>query len=257
MSELNIVVLVKQVPDPSVIKISEDGRLMREGVPSVIDPFGKMALLTAVSMKQKHDVKITAISMGPKQAENVLRKCLEHGADRAVLLSDKQFAGSDTWATAYTLSKFIEKINPDIILCGMQATDGDTAQVPAELSVLLDYSMYSHVIDISDDFEITQSYEKETRISELKMPAVVSVSKYSGNAPVLPNMNDFVRARSMDIETVTAKNLDLSFNETGIKGSKTRVVSVTSPEVRKINTEYIDGSDASEAVNILRRVLNE
>lgn len=257
MAEMNVVVLVKQVPDPASIKLSEEGTLLRDGVPSVIDPFGKMALRLAISLKKKHDVHITAITMGPMQASDVLRKCLEHGCDKAILLSDRKFAGSDTWATSYTLSKCIERINPDLIICGMQATDGDTAQVPAELSVLLDYNMYSNVTDLSDNLRVTQAYEREIRTSQMKTPAVISVSRYNGNAPELSSMTDFLRARSMDIEILDAEALGLPYDKIGLRGSKTKVVKTFTPEIRKIETVYHDGSDPSNAVKILKEELNE
>src|SRR3989339_1420885 len=128
---MHIAVCVKQVPDTTEVKVNpETGTLIRAGVPSIINPYDHFALEKAIEIKKKTGGNVTVISMGPPQAKSVIQMCLALGADKGILLSDMAFAGSDTWATSYTLSKAIKKMGKtDLILCGLQAIDGDTAQV--------------------------------------------------------------------------------------------------------------------------------
>ena len=143
---MNIVVCMKQVPDTNEVKIDpKTGTLIREGVPSIINPDDKNALEEALSLKDNHGAHVTVISMGPPQAEKALREALAMGADEAVLVSDRAFAGSDTLATSHTLVATIKKIGYDVIFAGRQAIDGDTAQVGPEIAELLDLPQITYV----------------------------------------------------------------------------------------------------------------
>ena len=254
MSELRIAVLVKQVPDPALVEISEDGRLMRENVPSMIDPFGKIALQHALSLKcEKH---IDAVSMGPMQAEEVLRKALEFGADDAYLISGREFAGADTLATARTMAAFLSKGNYDLIFCGMQATDGDTAQVPAELSVFLDANIYSYVSAVSaEEMTVTQSYEKNETVAKISTPAVLTCIRPPEGCIQIPSMTDYVEASKKEIHVVGLADIGMKPEITGAKGSRTKVKAVSTVIRKKKNTEFTDGSDsAAAASSILKEV---
>ncbi len=254
MSELRIAVLVKQVPDPALVEISEDGRLMRENVPSMIDPFGKMALQHAVSLKcQRH---IDAVSMGPMQAQDVLRKSLEFGADDAYLISGREFAGADTIATARTMSAFLSRRNYDMVFCGMQATDGDTAQVPSELSVFLKANIYSYVSSIDiENMTVTQNYENSTVVSRIALPAVITFMRPPEGCVQIPSMTDYVSASAKEIKVLGIDDIGISPYATGANGSRTKVVSVATVMRRRKDTEYIDGSDtASAARELLKKV---
>lgn len=250
-----IAVLVKQVPDPSLVTVSPQGTLLREGVPSMLDPFGRMALMLALKMRDEIGGTVTAISMGPKQAEEVLRKCLEFGADDAVLMTDRRFAGSDTMATARALAALISKEGYDLVLCGMQATDGDTAQVPPELATLLGYRIYSYVSEarFGDSITLIQTYERYEQDSLLETPAVLSVCRTPEGSPQLPSLKDFVRASKAEIRTVTLDDLQLPERMTGLKGSETKVTKVETYMRETIRTERIDGSDPSHAADIILR----
>ena len=148
---MNIVVCIKQVPDTAEVKINpETGTLIREGVPSIINPFDLHAIEAGLFLKEKTGGKVTVLTMGPPQAETALREAIAMGADEGVLLSDRAFAGSDTWATSFTLSKAIAKLGADIILCGKQAIDGDTAQVGPETAEFLNIPHISYVRKIED-----------------------------------------------------------------------------------------------------------
>ncbi len=252
---IKIAVLVKQVPDPELVSISEDGRLMRDGVPSMMDPFGLMALQTAIFLKGE-DTTITAVSMGPVQAKSVLRKCLEYGADDAVLISDKEYAGSDTLATSRILSAYLSQQNFDLILCGMQATDGDTAQVPAQISVMLDLPFYAYVTSVSSDMsKVTQMYDNIELVTKLNLPAVLSISRLPENHIQLPSMKSVIEASKIDVSIIGQNELKLPCCFIGVKGSGTKVISIEAPERKVIDTEYVNVADASVAVNILKELV--
>ncbi len=249
MSEMEIIVLVKQVPDPNLVTISDNGHLLRENVPSMMDPFGMMALQHALRLKRELGAHITAISMGPAQAEDMLRRCLEYGADEAILLSDKAFAGADTLATARTLGCYIKSRRFDYIFCGMQATDGDTGQLPPELSAILGTHIYSYVSDISldDPLRMIQVYEDRSLEIEACSPAVVSFIRPPEECMVLPSMTDFIDAKDKDITVLTAWMVGVPPGSMGIKGSRTKVVRTETVRKERKDTVFIDGSDSRTA----------
>nr|WP_225624647.1 electron transfer flavoprotein subunit beta/FixA family protein [Thermoanaerobacterium thermosaccharolyticum] len=151
---MNILVLIKQVPDTNEVRIDPVTKtLIREGVPSIINPDDKNALEEAIRIREKVGGKVTVISMGPTQAEVALREALAMGADEAYLLTDRAFAGADTYATAKALSKAIEKFQYDIVFCGRQAIDGDTAQVGPQIAEQLDIPQVTYVrkVEIEGD----------------------------------------------------------------------------------------------------------
>ena len=144
---MNIIVLVKQVPDTSEVKINrETNTLVREGVPSIINPFDMFAIEEALRLREKHGGKVTAVTMGPPQAAEALREAVSYGVDEVVLLSDRAFAGADTWATSYAISQGVRKIGAyDLIIAGKQAIDGDTAQVGPETADMLGIPFIAYV----------------------------------------------------------------------------------------------------------------
>lgn len=253
-----IAVMVKQVPDTSLIEIDENGNLRRDGVPSMLDPFSFFALKMAVKLKNEIGGTVTAVTMGPMQAKDALMRCLEYGADDAVLLNDKDFAGSDTWATARVLSEFVKKESGfDYIFCGMQATDGDTGQVPAEISVLLDAELISYATELSinDGVEIEQNYDGDIRKVKAHVPAVISVSRGALITEGLPSIDDYICART---KTITVRNrifVGLGAYSAGSKGSFTTVIRSASPMPVKKKTKVFDGSDPTSAAKELLEVL--
>lgn len=257
---MKILVMIKQVPDVSLIEIDENGILQRNGVPAILDPFSLFALKMAVDIKKKIGGMITAITMGPLQAKEALVTCLEYGADNAFLLNDKDFAGSDTWATAKVLSTFVKnEMEFDLIFCGMQAIDGDTAQVPAELSVLLNSELASYVNNFKMDGNkllVSQNYDRETRWIEIKSPAVISVS---GGTPLnegLPSIEDYINARKKSIQTRNRIDLGLGAFSAGINGSHTKVISSMSPILSK-KRNIVDGTDPNAAAKYILSLAEE
>jgi len=226
---MKIIVTVKQVPDTHEVKIDpKTGTLIREGVPSIINPEDKNAIEEALRIKESNDdVDVTVLSMGPPQAEIALREALAMGADRAILVSDRAFAGADTLATSYMLTIAIKKIKKyDLILCGRQALDGDTAQVGPQLAegLNLPQATYAEEINIREDVVTVKSnFDKVFRIIEMKTPALITVSKRI-NRPRFKTMNGVLRAfRDKEVVTWTKEDLKLNPMRIGINGSPTWV----------------------------------
>ncbi len=231
----NIVVCVKQVPDTTDVRINPETKtLVREGVPSIVNPFDTYALEEGIRIREKAGGKVTVLSMGPPQATDALKECLAVGADEAVLLSDRAFAGSDTLATAYALSLAITKIGATVVLCGKQAWDGDTAQVGPGVAEELDIPHATYVRKITLDGEkafverlIEGGYEKV----ELALPALFTVVKEI-NEPRLPSLRGKLRAKSAKIPVWGPQDIGADVDRLGLLGSPTEVVRVFSPEVR-------------------------
>lgn len=257
MSEPRIIVLMKEVPDIDLVTISDEGRLERENVPSVADPFCMMALGHAIRMKKDMGAHVTAVTMGPPHAEGMMRRCLEYGTDEAILLTDRAFAGADTLATARALGCFLKGQNYDYVFCGVQATDGDTGQVPPELSSILGIPIYSYVsdIDLTDGVRMTQMYEDECLVIDAPPKAVVSFIRYPETNIPLPSMTDFIDARKKDVTVMNAWMLGMPLNMIGSKGSRTRVTGIATVLKRKKEPVFIEGNDVSLAAKeILKEV---
>jgi electron transfer flavoprotein beta subunit len=226
---MNIIVTVKQVPDTQEVKIDpKTGTLMRDGVPSIINPDDKNAIEEALRIKaNRDDVEVTALSMGPPQAQSALREALAMGIDRAILLSDKAFAGADTLATSYMLSMAIKKIKTyDLILCGRQAIDGDTGQVGPQIAEVLGLSQATFAEEIKvqrNVVTVKSNFDSMIRVIEMQMPALITVSNRI-NRPRFKTMNGVLRAfRDKEVITWTKKDLKLNPMRIGINGSPTWV----------------------------------
>ena len=249
---MHAVVCVKQVPDTAEVRIDpETNTLVREGVPSIINPYDAHAVEAAVELKEQVGGKVTVISMGPPQAEDVLKKALSFGADEAILLSDRAFAGSDTLATSYVLAEAIKKIaerNPvDLVFCGKQAIDGDTAQVGPGIAVRLGYNQLTYVMKIDQldmekrEIKIRRKLEGQAEVVISKLPAVLTVVKDINNLRYasFPNMLSAALAKI----TVWGKNdLHLDEEQLGLKGSPTTVRRIFPPPERP-GGEIIAGAD--------------
>jgi electron transfer flavoprotein beta subunit len=233
---MNIVVCIKQVPDTAEVKINtETGTLVREGVPSIINPFDMHAIEAGIQIKEKAGGKVTVMTMGPPQAESALRDAIAMGADDGILLSDRAFAGSDTWATSFTLSKAIGKLGADIIICGKQAIDGDTAQVGPETAEFLNIPHISYVRKIE---EVTQTSIKVQRlmdegydIVESLFPVLLTAVKEL-NEPRLPSLKGKMAAKKAVIQRWGASDIMADENDLGLKGSPTQVKNIFTPEAR-------------------------
>lgn len=234
---MNIIVCVKQVPDTKDVRLDpETNTLAREGVESILNPYDQHALEAAVSLKETCGGEVTVLSMGPPQAEEVLRLAISCGADKAVLVSDRSFAGADTWATSYTLAKAVEKIGSfDLIICGKQAIDGDTAQVGPGLAMRLDipYATCIQKIRFADDSEILMERMMDEGYDVLRStyPLLLTVVK-DINQPRVPSLKGKMKAKKAQITTLTAEDIEADPTCIGLGGSPTQVVKVFPPEPR-------------------------
>ena len=257
---MNIIVCIKQVPDTTNVRIDPvTNTLIREGVESIINPFDMYAIEEAVRTKEKLGGKVIAVTMGPPQAEVALREAVSMGVDEVFLVSDRAFAGSDTWATSYTLAAAIRKIGEyDIIFCGKQAADGDTAQVGPGISVHLDIPQVTYVKKIEEISEKTARVERMTEegyeVIETSLPVLFTVVKEI-NTPRIPSLKGKMKAKGTQVQTLGAKDLDVDLHLLGLNGSPTQVVKIFSPPPRS-GGEMIAG-DTDEVVEKLLDVLKD
>lgn len=235
---MNIIVCIKQVPDTTDVKINpETNTLVREGVKSVINPFDTYAIEAGVQLKEKFGGKVTVVTMGPPQAKDALKEAISVGCDEAVLVSDRAFAGSDTWATSYTLAQAIKKIgNFDIIICGKQASDGDTAQVGPGISTWLNIPQVTYVKKIEEagtnKIKVERMMEEGYEIIESPLPCVLTVVKEI-NEPRLPSLKGKMKASKIEIIALSAKDINAELSSIGLDGSPTKVVKIFMPPKRE------------------------
>ena len=254
---MKFAVAVKQVPDTTLIDVDENGSLVRAGVPSVLDPYSEYAMERAVALREDGD-SVIAVSMGPDQAESALFRCLEIGADEAYLLSDRAFAGADVHATCRTLKAVMEKYVPDasLILCGKQASDGDTAQVPAELADMLGREQFCYATHIEREggaFLITQDYGDEVRTCRAPEGSVVSVQEGDVNRP-LPSIQRFIDVSSYEIKKLGRIDLGLGTFSVGLRGSRTKIVESRAVRLER-SGRVTDGTDPRAAAEFIKGVL--
>jgi len=250
---MKIVVCIKQVPDTADVKINpETGTLIREGVPTIVNPFDMHAIEAGLQIKERTGGKVTVLTMGPPQAEAALRDALSMGTDEAVLLSDRAFAGSDTWATSFTLSKAIKKLGADIIICGKQAIDGDTAQVGPETAEFLNIPHVSYVRKIEEvsgnSIRVQRLMDEGYDIVESSFPVLLTVVKEL-NEPRLPSLKGKMAAKKAEIKKWGASDIEADENALGFKGSPTQVKNIFTPAARA-NRKILEGSP-EEQVELL------
>ncbi|MBU0502750.1 MAG: electron transfer flavoprotein subunit beta/FixA family protein [bacterium] len=230
---MNIIVCIKQVPDTTEVKINpETNTLIREGVPSIVNPFDENAVEAALKLKEKHGGKVTVITMGPPQAAEALKTTIAMGADEVYLISDRAFAGSDTWATSYTLSQAIKKIGDyNLILCGKQAIDGDTAQVGPGIAEWLKIPQVTFAVKVEVEdkkAKVERMLEEVNEVVECPLPAVITVVKQI-NEPRMPSLKGMMRAKKAEIKTLNAQDIEGDPKNMGLNGSPTQVVKIFSP----------------------------
>lgn len=256
---MNIVVCIKQVPDVDDIKWTKENNLDRANMLSKINPHDEWALDWAVKIKSKcTSAYITVISMGPNQAKDILSYAIAKGADRALLLSDKAFAGSDTLVTAKILARAIQKYigNFSIILTGQLACDGDTAQVPVSLAQMLeiiDATNLNEIINIGKDkLIVSQKIINEINHLEVSFPCLLAINAPT-NQPYKPKIEDYIKAQNHGIETYTLNDLDFEKNQVGIIGSPTMVWKAFRPESKR-NSQEIKENYTDKIIELLLKV---
>lgn len=224
---MKIVVCVKQVPDTTEVRIDPaTGTLIRDGVPSIINPDDRAALEAALVLKDTVGATVTVLSMGPPQAEAVLREALAMGADEAILVSDRRFGGSDTWATSLTLASALRRLQADLVLCGRQAIDGDTAQVGPQVAEHLGLPLVSYVGSLRPEGDrhliVKRMFEDGHHVLRVQMPCLLTILK-DMNTPRYMSAPGIFEAFQRPITTWTLDDLDVDPSQIGLKGSPTRV----------------------------------
>lgn len=259
---MKVIVCIKQVPSTEAkVEIDpEKGTLKREGVESIVNPFDLYAIEEGLRLKEKYGGKVAVITMGPEQAKDALKEALAMGADEAYLLSDKAFAGSDTLATAYTLSLAIRKLGEfDLVLCGKQAIDGDTAQVGPGIARRLGISQITYVSKIREvDLErkkivAERLLEGGTQVVEANLPALLTVVK-DINQPRLPSLLGIRKASRTQIPLWGASDLGADPKTVGLSGSPTQVVKVFTPPPRS-GGEIIQGEVGEVVPKLAEKLL--
>ena len=232
---MNIVVCVKQVPDTTVVKRDpKTGTLIRDGVPSIINPEDKHALEAALQLKEAHGGKVTVVSMGLPMAKAALREALCMGADEAILLTDRALGGADTLATSKSLAGVIKKLDYDIVFAGRQAIDGDTAQVGPEIAEHLNIPQVTYVQDVKvegDSLIVNRALEDGHQIVKVKTPCLLTAIE-TLNEPRYMNVSNIFATNDNDIKVMSADDIDVDKSELGLKGSPTKVKKSMTKEVK-------------------------
>ncbi|MCI4624960.1 MAG: electron transfer flavoprotein subunit beta/FixA family protein [Candidatus Magnetoovum sp. WYHC-5] len=254
---MKIVVCIKQVPDTTEVKINpQTNTLIRDGVPSIINPFDLHAIEAALTLREHMggNSTVEVLTMGPPQAEIALRDALSYGADDAYLLTDRAFAGSDTWATAYTLSGAIRKLGFDIIICGKQAIDGDTAQVGPGIAEFLGIP---HVAGVSRFESISATELRVRRLMDdgydvvfTSVPVLLTVIKEL-NTPRMPSLKAKLRAKKMEIKRLLRTDIVLEEKDLGVNGSPTQVKNIFAPQLTK-DRRMIEGAPNEQAEQVVQ-----
>jgi electron transfer flavoprotein beta subunit len=255
---VNIVVCIKQVPGTTQVRINpETGTLIRDGVEAVVNPFDEYAIEEALRIKEKVGGVVKVITMGPPQADSALRSAIAMGADEAILVTDRAFAGSDTWATSYTLSCAIKSLGQtDLIICGKQAIDGDTAQVGPGVAEMLDIPFVAWVRKVesisSTSIRVERLMEEGYDVIDMPLPGLITVVKEI-NTPRMASLKGKMKAKSATITSINAGMLQVQADKLGLKGSPTQVFRSFVPE-RKTGGEKVKG-DVPELVAKLKSTI--
>jgi electron transfer flavoprotein beta subunit len=252
---MHIVCCIKQVPDTAQVKIDpETNTLIRSGVEAICNPYDLVAVEEAVRIAEKHGGHVTVITMGPLQADSALRDCLALGASEAILLSDRAFAGADTLATSYTLSTCISKLSKnepvELVICGKQAIDGDTAQVGPGIATRLGFNQFTYVAEVigvdkaNGTIKVRRETEHGSEIIEGKLPALLTVELELAS-PRYASLPQLINSLRGNIKVWGAKEIEASPDNLGLKGSPTSVREIFAPPKRKGGPVFDGGSDAS------------
>lgn len=256
---MKIIVCIKQVPDTNEVRLDPvTNTLIREGVPSIINPDDKAGLEAALRLKDLYGATVTVVSMGPPQADLALREALAMGADEAVLITDRVFGGSDTWATSSTLASAIRKLGYDLIITGRQAIDGDTAQVGPQIAEHLKLVNISYAEDIKLEggfIVVKRQYEDRYHMLKAKLPCLITALAELNEPRYMTVGGIFDAYREKEVQILTRADLDVDEGSIGLKGSPTRVIKSFTKEAKGKGTTVT--LDTQESVVWLIEKLQE
>lgn len=258
---MNIIVCLKQVPDTEAVKLNpETNTLVRDGVENIMNPFDRQALEAALMLKDKEGAKVTVLTMGLPQATDILKEAIAMGADDGILLSDRALAGSDTLATSIALAAAVKHISGyDLVMCGKQAVDGDTAQVGPEMAEHLGIPQITGAlkVDFADGkFVVVRENESSVQTLACVAPLLVTVTR-AEKEPRFASIKGKMKARKAVIPTLTVADLAIDTKLVGLSGSPTKVKRVFTPEVAVVESEIINEEDTDKAVDMLFNKLVE
>jgi electron transfer flavoprotein beta subunit len=256
---MQIVVPIKQVPETSNVKMDpETGTMVRSGLASIINPLDLYAIEAALQLREAQGGRVIALSMGPASAQRTLEEVIAMGCDEGVLLSNKKFAGSDTWATSYALVQAIRRMgHADVIICGERATDGDTGQVGPGIAALMDLPLATYVTRLYDaspeGMRIERMVEDGIEVLWSSLPVVLTVIKEVGT-PRMPTLRDRLRARQAEIPVWGPEDIEADLANLGLKGSPTRVVKIDKAQVAR-KGDFIEVRNKAEAEDAAERLV--
>ncbi len=257
---MKIVVCIKQVPNTNEVKLDpKTGTLIREGVPSIINPDDKAGLEAALRLKDSQGATVTVLSMGPPQADAALREALAMGADEAILVTDRAFGGADTWATAHTIAAALKTLDYDLIITGRQAIDGDTAQVGPQIAENLNLTNISYAEDIKvegDYVIVKRQFEDRYHVVKAKMPCLITALSELNVPRYMTPGGIFTAYREKEIKILTRKDLDVADDAIGLKGSPTRVVKTFTKSAKAAGT-VVNNLNPQEAAEYVLEKLRE
>lgn len=256
---MNVIVCIKQVPDTNEVRLNpETGTLIREGVPSIINPDDKAGLEAALRLKDKHGAHVRVISMGPLQADMALREALAMGADDAVLITDRAFGGADTWATSSTLASAIKLFPYDLIITGRQAIDGDTAQVGPQIAEHLGIANISYAQElelVGDSVQVKRQFEDRYHMIRAKLPCLITALSELAEPRYMTPGGIFSAYRETEVRQLHRDDLDVADENIGLKGSPTRVFKSFDKQAKGKGT--VVNMDAQESANWLADRMQE
>ena len=264
---MHFVCCIKQVPDTADVKIDpETNTLVRAGVEAIANPYDIVAVEEAVRLKERYGGKVTVICMGPPQADSALRQAISLGADDVVLLSDRAFAGAYTLATSFTLSKAIETLGRelpvDVVLCGKQAIDGDTAQTGPGIATRLNLTLLTYVIEVSwidpenRRIQVKRALEGGAEIIDAPLPVLLT-AELELATPRRASLPQLIHSARAPVRVLNAEAIDASAQQVGLKGSPTWVRAISSPPPRKGGPKFDARPDPAGAVSQVLGVLFE
>lgn len=247
---MKIIVCVKQVPDTTEVRLDPvTGTLLREGIPSIINPDDKAGLEAALRLKDRYEAHVTVLTMGPPQADLALREALAMGADAAILLTDRAFGGADTWATSSTLASALSALEYDLIITGRQAIDGDTAQVGPQIAEHLGIPNISYAEELrieGNTVVVRRQYEDRSHILRAEMPCLVTALSELNEPRYMTPREIFEAFRDRTVKILTRADLAIDDGNIGLKGSPTRVMKSFTKAVRGKGTVVeLDARDAA------------
>ncbi|TCK59418.1 electron transfer flavoprotein subunit beta/FixA family protein [Seleniivibrio woodruffii] len=258
---MQVIACIKQVPDTTQVQIDpKTNTLVRDGIPFIVNPYDTHALEECLRLKDRYGFKVTAVSMGPPNAEAALRKALSLGADRAVLLSDRVFGGADTLATSNVLTAAIRKLAEEedvaIVFCGKQTIDGDTAQVGPGIATRMELeqlTLVDRILELDTDSKklvVRRKLEGRYETVQTVLPAMITVVREI-NRPRYPTVPMRLRSKNAQVEVWNNEVLQLDVNKIGLKGSPTWVSKIFSPQRDKGEMIGAGISDPKDVASLL------